>query len=85
MFGKTGLQRLGIQRQAFPVFVPIGIVDQIRHGIIDANTHIAVVKNLADLVADRIVDALNVQFRGECGLNTVDDRQLGVALLGFLE
>ena len=46
---------------------------------------IRVVENLADLVADRVVDALDVELRGERRLHAVDDRELGVALLGLLQ
>ena len=43
------------------------------------------VEDLADLVADRVVDALDVELGGQGGLHAVDDGQLGVALLGDLE
>ena len=86
MLGKTGFaERLGIEEVTLSVFIRVRVVDQVRLRIIDTNTHITVAKDLADLVADRIVDALNVQFRGKRSLNAVDDRQLGVALLGFLQ
>ena len=42
-------------------------------------------EDLADLVADRVVDALDVQLGGERGLHAVDDRELGGALLALLE
>jgi hypothetical protein len=42
-------------------------------------------EDLADLVADRVVDALHVELGGERLLDAVDDRELGRALLAFLE
>src|SRR5439155_24708116 len=44
-----------------------------------------VFENLPDLVADRVVDALDVELGRERGLDAVDDRELGVPLFGFLE
>src|ERR1700694_5335960 len=38
-----------------------------------------------DLVADQIVDGLHLQFRRQTFLHAVDDRELGVALLGLLQ
>ncbi len=45
----------------------------------------ALVKDLADLVADRIVDTLDIEFGGERFLHAVDDGQFGRALLALLE
>ena len=51
----------------------------------DTDVHIRIVEDLADLIADRIIDALNVEFGGEGGLHAVDDGEFGVALFGDLE
>ena len=47
--------------------------------------HIGLIEDLADLVADRVVNALNVQLRGERGLHAVDHRQFLRALFRDLE
>src|SRR5439155_24299849 len=84
--GKTDIpKRFGLEREAFPVFVGVRVVDQIGLGIVDANAYIPVVENLADLVADRVVDALDVELGSERRLHAIDDRELGIALLGFLQ
>ena len=70
---------------AFAVLVRIRMVDQVGLWIVDADAHVRVVEDLADLVADRVVDALDVELGRERGLHAVDDRQLGGALLGLLE
>src|SRR5205814_1177472 len=49
------------------------------------NAQVGVVEHFAQLVADGVVDRLDVEFRGERRLHAVDDRELGVALLGFLQ
>ncbi|MEP6943529.1 MAG: hypothetical protein ABI981_11370, partial [Betaproteobacteria bacterium] len=51
----------------------------------DADFHVGAAENLADLVADRIVDALHVEFGGERLLHAVDDGELCGALFRFLE
>ena len=53
--------------------------------VVDTDAHVRVVEDLADLVADRVVDALDVEFGGERRLHAVDDRELGRALLALLE
>ena len=42
-------------------------------------------ENLAQLVAHEVDDALEVERSGDALLDAVDHRQLGVALLGFLQ
>mgnify|MGYP003693861707 CR=1 FL=1 len=54
-------------------------------GIVDADAHVRLLEDLADLVADRVVDALDVELGGERRLHAVDDRELGGALLALLE
>ena len=46
---------------------------------------VRLIEDLADLVADRVVDALHVELGGERLLHAVDDRELGRALLALLE
>ncbi len=70
---------------SLPVFVRVRVVDPIRLRVIDANAHVRLIENLADLVADGVVDALHVELGGERLLHAVDDRELGRALLALLE
>ena len=44
-----------------------------------------VLKHLAQLVAHQVDDGLEVELGGHALLDAVDDRQLGVALLGLLQ
>ncbi len=60
-------------------------MDHVRFWIVDTNAHVAVVEDLPDLVAHRVVDALDVELGRERRLHAVDDRELGVALLGLLK
>ena len=53
-----------------------GIVDQVRLRVVDADADVRLVEDLADLVADRVVDALDVELGGERLLHAVDDREL---------
>ena len=70
---------------SFSVFIDVREMNQIIFGVKDADTDIFVREDLADLIADRIVDALNVEFGGEGGLHTVDDGEFRIALFGDLE
>ena len=42
-------------------------------------------EDVTDLVADRVIDALDVELGGKRLLDAVDDGELGGALLGLLE
>ena len=66
-----------------PVLVDVGIVNQVRLRVVDADAQVGVVEDLADLVADGVVDALHVELGGERLLHAVDDRELGGALLAL--
>ena len=44
-----------------------------------------VLEHLAQLVADEVDDRLEVELGGHALLDAVDDRELGGALLGFLQ
>ena len=46
---------------------------------------VARVEDLGDLVADEVDDRLEVELGREALLDAVDDRELGIALLGLLE
>src|SRR3989442_1047450 len=81
-FLSQGLRR---KLKTYPVLVRIRIVNQVRLGIVDADAHVPVVKDVPDLVADRVVDALDVELGRERRLHAVDDGELRVALFGLLE
>ncbi len=84
--GKASLpQRVGIDLDPLPVLVDVRIVDQIRLRVVDANAEVRLIEDLADLVADRVVDPLHVEFCGERLLHAVDDGQFGGTLLLGLE
>ncbi len=86
MRGKPRLSKgLRFEGKTLSVLVGIGIVNQARPGIADANADISVLEDLADFVAHRVVDALDIELRRERRLDAVDDRELGVALFGLLE
>ncbi len=53
--------------------------------VVDADADVGLVEDLADLVADGVVDPLHVELGGERLLHAVDDRELGRALLALLE
>ena len=53
--------------------------------VVDADAHVRLVEDLADLVADGVVDPLHVELGGERRLHAVDDRELGGTLLALLE
>ncbi len=78
-------QRTRIDLDALSVLVDIRKVDKLRLRIVDPDSHVGVVEDLADLVADRVVDSLHVELGGERMLNARDDRELGRALLLGLE
>ena len=69
----------------FPYLVHVGVVDQVRRRVVDADAHVRLIEDLADLVADRIVDPLHVELGGERLLHAVDDREFRGALLALLE
>ena len=76
-------QRYGLDGHSLPVFVKIREAKACRLRFADADADVGLREDGADLFAHRIVDALHVEFAGERLLHCIDDRQLGVALLGF--
>src|SRR5207253_7675253 len=61
-------------------FVHIWEMHQVGLRVVDTNANVRLVEDFADLVADRVVDALDVELRRQSFLHAVDDRELGVAL-----
>ena len=53
--------------------------------VVPADAEIRRVKHFAQLVADEVDDCLEVELGGQSLLDRVYDRELGVALLGFLQ
>ena len=71
--------------------VPLSIVERVgefhdaRLRIVDTNAQERVVEHLPDLVADRVVHALQAKLARERLLHAVDDRELRGPLLALLE
>ncbi len=65
----------------------VGVKDsaQARRLVAPGDAHVAGGEDFAQLVADHVDDCLEVQLGNDRLLDAVDDRQLRVALLGFLE
>ena len=59
--------------------------DQPRRGLVDADVDDLRVEDLLDLVADEVVDGLQLQLAGERRLNAVDQRELRVPLSRLLD
>ena len=78
-------QGSGLDGDPLPAFINIRVVNQIGLRVVDADADVRLIENLADLVADGVVDALHVELGGERLLHAVDDRELGRALLALLE
>ena len=77
-------QGLRHQLKTYSVLIRVRIVNQIGLCVVNANTHVSVAKDVPDLVAHRVVDALDIELGRQRSLHAVDNRQLGVALLGLL-
>ena len=77
--------RLGVDRHPLAVLENIRKVDRVRHRVVNANADVSLIEDLANLVADGVIDSLHVEFGRERLLHAIDDRKLGVALLGFLQ
>ena len=60
-------------------------VDQARRLVVDADVDDLGVEDLLDLVADDVVDRLQLELAGERRLDAVDQRELGVPLPGLLD
>ncbi len=60
-----------------PVLEEVREMDQIRVRIVDPNADVGAVEDFADLVADRVVDALDVAPGSKRRLHAFDDGKLG--------
>ncbi len=56
-------------------------MDEIRLRVVDVDPEHLRVEDVTNLVADQVDDRLDIQLLRQALLDTVDDRQLGVALL----
>ena len=65
-------------------FDGIAMLDGVGLPVIGRNHHDLRLEHIADLIADQIVDGLDLEARGECLLNAVDDGQLRLTLGEFL-
>ena len=73
-------QRGRLDVDAFSIFIGIRVINQVCLGVINTDAHIRLVENLANLVADGCIDALNIFFSGKSGLHTVNHSQFRVSL-----
>ena len=84
--GKSSVaERFRFDAEPLPVFVQIGEVQQPGLWVIDADADVGLMENLADLVANGVVDALHVELGRKRLLHAVDDGQFRRALLALLE
>ena len=51
-----------LEMDSFSIFVKVRNMHQVGLGIMDTDGYIFIVEDLADLIADRIIDALNVEL-----------------------
>src|SRR4030095_4628412 len=78
-------QRFGRDLYPLAILVNVRVVEEIGRGIVNTNAHVGITEDLANLVADGVVDSLDVQLGRERRLHAVDDRELGSALIALLE
>ena len=78
-------QRVGVDLEPFAFFVRVWVMHHSRFGVVDTYAYVRHVEDIADLVADRVIDALDVELGGQRRLHAVDDRELRIALLALLE
>ena len=67
------------------MFVLIEVVQESGVGLVPADTDVAGMEHITDLVADQIDDDLEVELLGHALLDAIDDGQLRSALLLGLE
>ena len=67
-------KRVRVQINTLTIFIGIREVFQVGFGIINTDSHIGVMEDFADFIANRIVNPLDVQLSCQCRLNAVDDR-----------
>ena len=70
--------------KALAVVEEEGIANQVGFRIEKIDRHHVRIEYFANLVANQVVDGLHFQLRCQTFLHAVDDRELCVALLGFL-
>ena len=75
----------GLDSDPLAVVVDEGKLDQAGGGVEHADVDIGFMEHLANLVADRVVDALHIQLGRQRLLHAVDDGQLGGPLLGLVQ
>ena len=78
-------QRPRRNREAHAVFELVKEVDFPRLVVEPADADVVALQHFAQLVADQVDDPLEVERAGHALLDAVDHRELGVALLGFLQ
>lgn len=78
-------ERGRFQVEPFSFFYGVGQMNEIGLRIMNTNAHVTAAKNLANLIADSFVDALDVELCGEGGLDAVDNRQFRIVLFCFLQ
>src|SRR5581483_1922161 len=71
--------------KAFAFFNRIARLQEIGLGVVGGNVHYLRVENLANFVADEIINRLHVKLGGETLLDAVDDSEFGGALFGLFE
>ena len=72
-------------REAHAALDLVREVEQAGRFVVDRDVDDLRVEDLLDLVADDVVDRLELELAGERGLDAVDQRELGVALPGLLD
>ena len=77
--------RKGFLLYAFAIIHEEGIAFHIRFLVVDHDIAGLQVEDLADLIADQIIDGLHVQLGCQSLLDTGNDRQFGIALFGLFE
>ena len=83
--GEESADRHRCELQTLALVVEVLELDEPGSRIQDADVEVGGVEDLADLVADGVVDALHVPLGGQRGLDAVHDRELGRPLLALGE
>src|SRR5215212_8135678 len=75
----------GLHNDSLALFIIIREMNESGPRIVNADAHIGVVEDFANLVTDSFIDTLDVKLSRESGLYAIDDSEFGVTLLGLLE
>ena len=78
------MQRRRLVRITDAALDRIGRVDKSGRSVVDRDVDDLCVEDLLDLLADEVVDRLQLELTGDRLLHAVDQRQLGVALPGLV-